>query len=57
MNIKDLYLAIGELHLEMDNPRPDQLKQKIEVLEQRVQVSLSSLVLLLLLGPLPSTTS
>jgi len=40
MNIKDLYLAIGELHLEMDNPRPDQLKQKIEVLEQRVQVSL-----------------
>jgi hypothetical protein len=55
MNIKDLYLAIGELHLEMDNPQPHKLKQKIEVLEQRVQVSLLSLVLLLLLGPLPST--
>ena len=52
MNIKDLYLAIGELHTEMETLRPDQLKHKIEVLEQRVQVSHVSLVLLLLPGPL-----
>ena len=40
MSIRDLYMAIGELHKEMDNPRPEQLKQKIEVLEQRVLVAL-----------------
>ncbi len=38
MNLKDLYLALGELHTEMDNPRPDKLRQKIDVLEKRVQV-------------------
>jgi hypothetical protein len=38
MTLKDLYLALGELHTEMENPRPDKLKQKIDVLEKRVQV-------------------
>ena len=38
MNLKDLYLALGELHTEMGTPRPDRLKQKVDVLEQRIQV-------------------
>jgi C-terminal processing protease CtpA/Prc len=38
MNLKDLYLALGELHTEMDNPRPERLKSKVESLEKRVQV-------------------
>lgn len=38
MTLKDLYLALGELHTEMEKPRPDKLKQKIDVLEKRVQV-------------------
>ena len=38
MKLKDLYLALGELHTEMGTPRPDRLKQKVDVLEQRIQV-------------------
>ena len=42
MNLKDLYLALGELHTEMDNPRPERLKSKVDTLEKRVQVQACS---------------
>lgn len=38
MNLKDLYLALGEIHTELDTPRPERLKQKVEILEKRIQV-------------------
>ena len=36
MYVIEVYVAIGELHAQVDDPRPEQLKHKICVLEERV---------------------